>query len=251
MNDYAGEKDDRGSVQALHPAGAVQSRPELRESTLGNRVQTAQERLRAVLSVISGAASGPQEAVRCGVAEADVERWRLLFIDSGRRGVLMCGQPKPQQSAAILEVQNTALKYALRMKLAELKSHRQTAHGLLGPFVQIERIRRESEITISRFCALIGVSRRTYFRHLVLLRSGRPPRSERDSTSILLTCAQLVEDYLAKHPSYGHRRIHELMIADGHMVSAATVLRAIHVFQRHGSGSTAQGFLDLDPKELR
>jgi len=38
-----------------------------------------------------------------------------------------------------------------------------------------------------------------------------------------------VDDYIANHQDYGHRRIHELMIADGHIVSASTVHRAIQV----------------------
>ena len=75
------------------------------------------------------------------------------------------------------------------------------------------------------------MSRRTYARRLKPLRSTRPPENKRDSTSIVSTCAQLVDDYMANHPDYGYRRIHELMIADGHIVSASTVHRAIQLSQ--------------------
>jgi transposase-like protein len=204
---------------------------------------TAEEKLRTVLAVLSNRATCAQEALRRGVKEADVERWRRLFIDSGCLGLLKSGRLKPQPATTGLDVQNTALKSALYKKLAELRCQQQMAHGLLGPFARVEEIRRESEINISRFCVLIGVSRRTYFRRLVLLKSTRAPGDAHDFTSITSTCARLVEDYLVEHPSYGYRRIHELMIADGHMVSASTVLRAIRVSQRQERGEPQAGGL--------
>jgi transposase-like protein len=192
---------------------------------------TAEDRLQAVLSALSNPASCAQEALRCGVAQADVERWRRLFIDSGYQGLLNSGRVVPQPSATSLTFQNAFLKFALRETLAELRTYRQEARGQLGPFDQVEEIRRESAITIARFCVLTGMSRRTYARRLELLRSARPAENKRDSTSIVATCAQLVDDYMANHPDYGYRRIRELMIADGHIVSASTVHRAIQVSQ--------------------
>ena len=256
MNDRTGGRNDRTGVPANHHADAARIRREVRIRAAGDwAVQTAtpaaQDRLGAVLSVLVGGVSSAQEALRCGVAEADVERWRRLFIDAGRRGLLMSGRPGPQPSATGLETQNAALKSELRMKLAELLYYRHAADGQLGPFAEVEEIRRESEITISRFCVLIGVSRRTYFRRLALLTDGaRPPENERDSTSVVSICAQLVEDYVAKHPGFGYRRIRELMIADGHMVSASTVHRAIQVSQRRASDPIAQaGFSTCDPRD--
>jgi transposase-like protein len=252
MSDHGVVQDDRGSAPANPPTRTVDITPEVRGGAVGSRAPaaapTAEDRLRAVLSVLASGASCAQEALRCGVAEADVERWTRLFVDSGRRGLVMCGQLKKQPSTVGLGVQNAALKSALRKAHAELRSYRRAANGLLGPFAQVEEIRRKSEITISRFCVLIGVSRRTYCRRLELLRSARPPKSERDSASIMSTCAQLVDDYMARHPDYGYRRIHELMIADGHLVSASTVLRAIHVSRCHASDSVAQRLSTHNPK---
>jgi transposase-like protein len=235
-------------------AGALQVKPELSEGARGCRAAqkvalTAEERLEAVLSVLANRATGEQEALRCGVAETEVKRWSQLFIESGCRGLTACGRLEPQSSVTALAVRNAELKSELHRKLEELRSYCQGAHGELGPFVQVEEIRRESGIGISRFCVLIGVSRRTYFRRLALMRSGRPPRKEADSTSIVSTCAQLVERYVVTHPGYGHRRIHELMIADGHMVSASSVFRAIRIFQLRDSDSTAQGSVDLCPEK--
>jgi transposase-like protein len=237
-------------VHADRRAGASPVKPEPREGPRGRRTAqqvalTAEERLEAVLSVLANRATGEQEALRCGVAETEVKRWSQLFIESGSRGLIACGRPEPQLSVTTLAVRNAELKSELRVKLAELRSYCQGAHGELGPFVQVEEIRRESGIGISRFCVLIGVSRRTYFRRLALMKSGRPPKKEGDSTSIVSTCAQLVERYVVAHPGYGHRRIHELMIADGHMVSASSVFRAIRIFQLRESDPTAQGPADL------
>lgn len=249
MNDHVGVRTERR-------AGAERAEPEPREGTVDPRAAraptpTAEERLRAVLSILSNGATGEQEALRCGVAETEVKRWSQLFIESGCRGLLACGQLEPQQSETTLALRNSALRSELRMKLAELRSYCRTAHGELGPFVQVEEIRRESEIGISRFCVLIGVSRRTYSRRLAQLRSGRPTRNEADSTSIVSTCAQLVERYVVMHPDYGHRRIHDLMIADGHMVSPSSVLRAIRIYQRRSPDSAARGPVDLRAEETR
>jgi transposase-like protein len=235
MNYRMDVQDDRSRVPANHHARATHSTPELRQGTVGSRVQaatpTAEDRLQTVLSILTNGVSCARAASRCGVAEADIEQWRRLFIDSGYRGLLTPGQVKPQPSATSLEFQNTFLKYALRETLAELRSYQREARGQLGPFARVEEIRRESAITIARFCVLTGMSRRTYARRLELLRSARPPENKRDTTSIVSTCAQLVDDYTANHSDYGYRRIHELMIADGHIVSASTVHRAIQVSQ--------------------
>jgi hypothetical protein len=235
MNDRKMVQDDRSRVLANQHARATHITPELRQGAVGSRVQaatpTAEDRLQTVLSVLSNPASCAQEALRCGVAESDVEQWRRLFIDSGRRGLLSSGRVKPQPSATSLEFQNTFLRSALRNTLAELRSYQRESRGQLGPFDRVEEIRRESVITIARFSVLTGMSRRTYARRLELLRSATPPENKRDSTSIVSTCAQLVDDYMANHPDYGYRRIHELMITDGHIVSASTVHRAIQVSQ--------------------
>jgi hypothetical protein len=85
------------------------------------------------------------------------------------------------------------------------------------------------------------MTRHTYFRRLEPQSSDGPSKGERDSTSIMLTCAQLVEGYLANHPGYGYRRIRELMIADCHVVSASTVHRAIQVSRSRASHTVTQG----------
>jgi putative transposase len=95
-------------------------------------------------------------------------------------------------------------------------------------------IRQDAEMPVSRFCMLLGIPRRTYCRRQALDRSGEPvvkgpwPSPSVDAVESLLT------GYLLDHPDHGHRRIHALIIADGHATSPSTVLRAM---QRIGRGS--------------
>lgn len=37
--------------------------------------------------------------------------------------------------------------------------------------------------------------------------------------------------YTAQWPNYGHRRLHRLMLADGHVTSASTVFRALRLLR--------------------
>jgi len=37
--------------------------------------------------------------------------------------------------------------------------------------------------------------------------------------------------YAAQWPGYGHRRLHRLMLADGHVTSASTVFRALRLLR--------------------
>jgi transposase-like protein len=99
----------------------------------GDAGPTAEDKFRAVLSVLSNRASCAQEALRRSVPETEVEHWRQLFIDSGSVGLLASGRPKAQPSTIGLGAQNAALKSALHKKLIELRCYRQMANGLLGP----------------------------------------------------------------------------------------------------------------------
>jgi hypothetical protein len=236
MNDRKGVPDADGSVPVCQHAGAVHITPELREGEVGDWGQAtapaAQETLRAILCAAANRASCAQEASRCGATQADMEHRTGPSIDSGRREP-MHGRLKPTPSATSPGVHHAALKSALRKERTELWSYRRAAHTQLGPFAQVEEeIREEPETTISRFCVLPGTPHRNCSCRLKPQRSADPPSNEHDSTSATSTCARLVEGYAAKHPSYGYRQIHELMIADGHVVSAPTVRRAIQVSQR-------------------
>ena len=88
-------------------------------------------------------------------------------------------------------------------------------------------IRRGAGMPVSRFCRLVGISRRTYFRRRSQLKSGDPTAKGRWPSPSVDAAARLLEDYLAEHEGFGHRRLHALMAADGHVTSESTVLRAM------------------------
>ena len=233
----------RGGVLVMTRAHAVRAMPDMCVGAVVSQtrvaVATHEDRIRAVLAVLSGKASPTQEALRCGVSESDVEQWRRQFVDSGRLALSLPGRQLHPPTAG-LDEENAALKAELRAKVAEYRLYRQAAQGKLGTFAHVEEIRRESGIAIARFCVLIGISTRTYFRRLESLRNVQPPKEVNGCTSITTICAELVKDYVADHPGYGYRRIRELMIADGHMVSASTVFRAMRISRRRTSGPAAR-----------
>lgn len=208
------------------------------------------EKLQAVLSVLARRTSHAQEARRHGVSEAEVDCWLRLFVEAGRRGLHMGGRTRqgPPLSLTELRTRNEALTSALRRATGEARSWRRSAHGELGPFNRLEEIRRGSGLPVARFCALVGISRRTYFRRLTLLRSGRLVTARPSAATMMTLCVQVVADYMEEHPKYGYRRIHELMVADGHLVSESTVLRAMRINQRRGAAGHAQWpAADSDP----
>lgn len=48
--------------------------------------------------------------------------------------------------------------------------------GAAGPFADLEVIRTEAEMPVSRFCALIGIPRRSYTRWRAKAAAGKGPK---------------------------------------------------------------------------
>ncbi|HEU5332641.1 MAG TPA: hypothetical protein VFU73_07760 [Actinocrinis sp.] len=84
---------------------------------------------------------------------------------------------------------------------------------------------------VSRFCVLLGIPRRTYFRRLALLRSGQDTHTRHRPAASVEACMPILARYAAQWPGYGHRRLHRLMLADGHVTSASTVFRALRLLR--------------------
>jgi putative transposase len=98
-------------------------------------------------------------------------------------------------------------------------------------------IRQDAEMPVSRFCTVLGIPRRTYCRRQARSRSGSAVvKGPWPSPSVDAVASMLV-DYLSDHPDQGHRRIHALIIADGHTTSPSTVLRAIQRISRRPGGT--------------
>lgn len=88
-------------------------------------------------------------------------------------------------------------------------------------------IRLDAAMPVSRFCALFGIPRRTYCRMQARQRSGQPAVKGPWPSPSLDMVEKLLRDYLLEQPDLGHRRIHAMLLADGHTTSPSTVLRAM------------------------
>lgn len=95
-------------------------------------------------------------------------------------------------------------------------------------------IREDAAMPVSRFCTLLGIPRRTYCRLQARQRTGLSAvKGPWPSPSVDMV-EKLLQEYLLEHPGFGYRRIHALILADGHATSPSTVLRAIQRLD-HGS----------------
>jgi putative transposase len=99
--------------------------------------------------------------------------------------------------------------------------------GPPGPFEDLEVIRQDAAMPVSRFCALTGIPRRTYQRKLARHRGGDPAGKGPWPAPAVETVEPVAAKYAADWPAWGHRKIHALMAADGHLTSASTVERAM------------------------
>ncbi len=95
-----------------------------------------------------------------------------------------------------------------------------------GPYEDLEVIREDAAMPTSRFCALIGIPRRTYARWQATDRAGRPVGNGPWPAPVV----DVVEPVAAKHaadwPAWGHPKIDTLMAVDGHVASVSSVQRA-------------------------
>jgi putative transposase len=85
-------------------------------------------------------------------------------------------------------------------------------------------MRAQAGLSVSRFCALIGMSRSTWHRRSRRSASagkGPWPAPVRDAIE------DLAADYALHWPAWGHRKLHALMAFDGVEASEATVKRAL------------------------
>jgi putative transposase len=99
-----------------------------------------------------------------------------------------------------------------------------------GPFEDLEVIRQDAAMPISRFTALLGIPRRTYTRWVARARTaadGPLPAKGPWPAPAVEAAEPIVEKYAQAWPAWGHRKIWGLMRADGNQVSISTVERAM------------------------
>jgi putative transposase len=111
-------------------------------------------------------------------------------------------------------------------------------------------IRQDTAMPVSRFCVLLGIPCRSYFRRLARTRCGETVTRKRRSAPSTELCALIVAEYTAIWPDYGHRRLHALMAEDGHVISPSTVLRAMRMLRR-ADRAAEDGHGESDPWRTR
>lgn len=207
-----------------------------RSSTGLKRPSPAQRRVDLVIAVLAGKLSLVSGARRAHVSDTEFAQWIDRFIEAGEAGLQHSSTTAQPVSSADLTAQNEALRARLAELRAEAEHWRNRAGNLLGPFRDIEAIRLAEHMSVARFCALLRMPRRSYFRQLVRLRSGETGNTRRPAPCTE-TCASIVAAYMAIWPEYGHRKLHALMMADGHITSPSTVLRAMRRQRRKSRGA--------------
>ncbi len=197
-----------------------------------------------VLAVLRRKASPAEAAARSGATEAEIADWIRRFVEAGAAGLRRSGQwergldepaaPEGSRAVAELLAENRTLRAALRETRGSALLWQAMAGGTLGPLRELEMIREDAAMPVSRFCHIVGIPRRSYFRRLARMRSGGDVAGRGAVAPSVQLCAPIIVPYLARWPEYGHRRIHALMLSDGHITSPSTVLRAMRLLRRSG-----------------
>ncbi len=97
--------------------------------------------------------------------------------------------------------------------------------GDLPGFADLELIQRESGLPVTRFCALLGIPRATWYRWRAVARRGRTPGAW--PAPVVDALEPLAARYAATFSAWGHRKIWALLQADGHHASMSSVARAL------------------------
>jgi putative transposase len=93
-------------------------------------------------------------------------------------------------------------------------------------FAELEALRVEHDLPVSRFCRIVGLPARTYYDRRIRHHDGRPPRGPWPTPARDRVAEKVLEMALA-FPMWGHRKIAWLCRHDGVQVSDATCLRVL------------------------
>ncbi|MGH3341658.1 MAG: transposase [Carbonactinosporaceae bacterium] len=93
----------------------------------------ADDKIRIVLSVLSGELTTAEAARRHKVSEQSVGRWKAQFLEGGRVGVVGGGRAGPSSREQQLQAQIDELTTALGEAHVELRVWKKSAEHRLGP----------------------------------------------------------------------------------------------------------------------
>jgi transposase len=91
------------------------------------------EKVRIVLTVVSGRSTISKLARECGVSETSICNWKRQFLEGGRAGLREGLGSQRLSREAELRAENEALKTALREAAVQVRVWRMSAEGRLGP----------------------------------------------------------------------------------------------------------------------
>lgn len=98
-------------------------------------------------------------------------------------------------------------------------------------------IRQDAAMPTSRFCALLGIPRRTYTRWQARSRTGGLDLADRKGpwpAPVVDEVEPVAAKYAADWPGWGHRKIYGLMRADGHFSTAGSCSSVERALRRRG-----------------
>jgi len=98
--------------------------------------------------------------------------------------------------------------------------------GPVGPFEDLEVIRAGAGMSTARFCVLFDMPERTWRRWQAKARAGGGLKGPWPAPA-RASSLELARKHALAHPAWGHRKIWAMVRHDGHVVSAATILRLL------------------------
>jgi transposase len=93
----------------------------------------AEDKVRIVLSVLSGEMTIAEAARRNKVSEQSIGRWKAQFLEGGRAGIAEGGKTGPSSREEQLQAQIDELTTALGEAHVELRVWKKSAEHRLGP----------------------------------------------------------------------------------------------------------------------
>lgn len=97
--------------------------------------------------------------------------------------------------------------------------------GAVPDFAELERLRREAQVTVERFCARLGIPRSTWYHWRAAALAGRPIR--RRPAPVVDRIEDVAAEMAVEFSAWGHRKIWAMLRSDGITVSQASVKRAL------------------------
>lgn len=182
-------------------------------------------RAQAILDVLSGRQTVAAAAAALGVSRPTIYQWRAAFIDAGRERLATgaSATTAPLGDAQLLERidELTDALVATEVDLLRCRTSGPPSHAAL------DTIRSRAGMTVTRFCTVIGMSRRRYYA----LRD-RPSAPSRWPSPVLDRIEEAVVAIATASPRWGYRRVWQQLREQGEIdASPSSVKRAM---QRRG-----------------